>query len=108
LEDAATKAQRGIIREITERVLAEESRELAEAQGPRGVRAGERGDLLDNFLDNLLSDMLEREAAEFSAAAGHATALAGAALEAAKAGNDRIEENNARLAAALAAFQNRG
>ena len=58
--------------------------------------------------DDALNDLLERESAEFSATAGRVAALAGAAVEAAKAGNDRIEENNARLKAALAAFQSSG
>jgi Crp-like helix-turn-helix domain len=56
----------------------------------------------------LLDDLVKREAEAFSAAAGRAAALASAAVEAAKAGNDRIEANNARLQAALAAFENRG
>jgi hypothetical protein len=58
--------------------------------------------------DDALEDLLGQEAAEFKAAAGRVAALAGAAVKAAKAGNDRIEENNAQLEAALAAFQSRG
>jgi hypothetical protein len=56
----------------------------------------------------IVGALLEQEVERFNAAAGRAATLAGATLEAAKAGNDRIEENNARLKAAFAAFEHRG